>query len=144
MREINKNLNRYWRNPVGPSFKPAYLDDISSRCSRCALHTGLGVCRVHGWRRELLLLVHAWVGDLGAVRALDHGLRGPGGHRLGMRVSAQRSHDGRRDGSRRGVVLSNLLNDGKYILFKTGNFLIFTSLDESYRFTWCAQSSPTD
>lgn len=36
-----------------------YLDDISSRRSRCTLHTGLGHCRVHGGRVELLLLLHA-------------------------------------------------------------------------------------
>lgn len=95
-----------------------YLYNISSRCSGCTLHTGFGHCRVHGWRGELLL-VHACVGDLGTMWPLDHGLGGPRGHRLGLRVSTQRGHDGRGDGDRRGVVLLNLLNDDKYILLKT-------------------------
>lgn len=94
--------------------RSVYLYDISGGCSWCTFHTGLGHCRVHGCRRELLLvLVHARVGNLGSMRALDHGLRGARRHHLGLRVSAQRSHDGSSDGGRRGVVVWHLLNNCK-------------------------------
>lgn len=79
-----------------------HLYDVPGGGSWCSFHTGLGHCRVHGRRRELLL--HAWVWNLGSVRPLDQRR-----HHVGLRVSAQGSHDGGSDGSRRGVVLWNLL-----------------------------------
>lgn len=87
-----------------------YLYDISSRCSRCTLPTGVGHRRVDGWRGELLL-VHARIGNLGPMLSLDHGLRGPGRHLLGLRVGSQRGHDGCSDGGRGGVVLQDWLSD---------------------------------
>lgn len=91
-----------------------YLYNISGWGSRCTLHTGVRHCGVHCWRRELLLM-HAWIGDLGTMLSLNHGLRGPRGHWLGLRVRTQWSHDGSSDGGRRGVVLWNLLNDNVWI-----------------------------
>lgn len=87
-----------------------YLYDITGWCSGCTFHTGVGHHLIDGWRGELLL-VHARVGHLGPMLSLDHGLRGPGGHWLGLRVSAQRSHDGCSDGCRRGVVLQDRLSE---------------------------------
>lgn len=75
-----------------------------------------------------LLLVHARVRGLGTVRPLAHGLRGPRGHRLGLRVGAQRGHDGCSDGGGRGVVLGNLLDDDKYVSFKTCNIFTCVSI----------------
>lgn len=54
--------------------------------------------------------MHARIGNLGPVLSLDHGLRGPRRHRLGLRVGSQRSHDGCSDGGRRSVVLQDWLN----------------------------------
>lgn len=87
-----------------------YLDDISGRCSGCTLPTGVGHRRVGGWRGEVLL-VHAGIGNLGPMLSLDHGLRGPGRHLLGLRVGPQRGHDGCSDGGGRGVVLQDWLSD---------------------------------
>lgn len=87
-----------------------YLYEVSRRGPGCTLHTGVGHGLVDSWGGELLL-GHAGVGNLGPVLSPDHGLRGPGGHRLGLGVGAQRSHDGCGDGGRRGVVLQDRLND---------------------------------
>lgn len=109
------------------SLRVLYLYDITGWCSGCTLHTGVGHHLIDGWSGELLL-VHARVGHLGPGLSLDHGLRGPGGHWLGLRVSAQRSHDGCSDGCRRGVVLQDRLSeDSSLNASHTCNFVAITT-----------------
>lgn len=52
------------------------------------------------------------------MRSLAHGLRGPRGHGLGLRVTTQWSHDWSSDGGRAGVALLRRLNDDKYVFIK--------------------------